>query len=155
MRNRQVGPDESADVLAALIPRIQYKPGWTFELREIDRGQGCQGLTLLIGATLVDSSDPSKTVGVLHLMPVLPAAYDEDSWIAWVLEQILLVEQHEALEFFQIDGEAPFFPGHAPGRNPYGVSRVINALPKDHDTAYAPAALWYGGPATDPHFQDG
>lgn len=152
MRNRQVGPDESTAILAALIPRITYKPGWTFELAEIDRGQGCQGLTLMIGATLIDSSDPVNTVGVLHLMPVIPAAYDEDSWIGWVLEQIQLVEQHETLEFFQVDGEAPFFPGHAPGRNPYGVSRVIHALPKSREQAYAPAKSWFGGAPTDEHF---
>lgn len=152
MRNRQVGPDSSTAILAALVPRITYKPGWTFQLQEIDRGQGCQGLTLLIGATLVDSSNPGAMVGVLHLMPVAPAAYDEASWVGWLFEQIQLVEQHEALEFFQVDGEAPLFPGHGPGRNPYGVSRVIHALPKTHAVAYAAAVPWQGGPASDPHF---
>jgi hypothetical protein len=152
MRNRQVGPDEAAAVLAALIPRITYKPGWTFELAEIDRGQGCQGLTLMIAAVLADSTNPTNTVGVLHLMPVLPAAYDEDSWTAWVMEQIHLVEQHEMLEFFKVDDHAPFWPGHAPGRNPYGVSRVIHALPKTAEQAHASATPWFGGPATDDHF---
>lgn len=151
MRNRQVGPDEATQVLADLVPRIKYKPGWEFELREIDRGQGCQGLTLLISATVPDSFG-GPSVEVLHLMPVLPAAYDEDSWMAWILEQIHLVEQHEMLEFFEVDGDKPFFPGHAPGRNPYGVSRVIHSVPKTRATAYKAAVPWYGGGATDPHF---
>jgi hypothetical protein len=152
VRNRQVGPSDSADVLAALVAKITYKPGWTFELQEIDRGQGCQGLTLLIGATVPDSCNDGQTVGVLHLMPVLPAAYDEDSWIGWVMEQIHLVEQHEMLEFFKVDGEAPFFPGHRPGHNPYGIARFIGAVPQTREQAYAPAVNWYGGPANDPHF---
>lgn len=155
MRNLQQGNPESTQILADLIPKISYKPGWTFELAEIDRGQGCAGLTLMIGATLTDSSNPGQTVGVLHLMPVLACAYDEDSWLGWILEQIMLVEQHETLEFFQVDGDAPFFPGHAPGRNPYGVSRVILNTPKDRNTAYAPAATWFGGPAVGEHFANG
>lgn len=153
MRNRQVGPDWSTAILADVVNRVTYKPGWTFELREIDRGQGCQGLTLLIGAQLVDSSNPGQTVGVMHLMPVLPAAYDEASWTGWVLEQIQLVEQHETLEFFQVDGQAPFFPGHGPGRNPYGVSRVIHALPNTAEDAYAAAVPWVGAQVSDEHFR--
>jgi hypothetical protein len=152
MQNKQVGPAASVQVLADLVNRITYKPGWTFTLDEIDRGQGCQGLTLMIGAVLNDSSNPGQTVPVLHLMPVLPANYGEAAWLGWILEQIMLVEQHETLEFYKLDGEAPFFPGHAPGRNPYGVARVIHGLDVDHDTAYAPAKPWYGGPASDPHF---
>lgn len=151
MRNRQVGPDWSVEALQRVVARVTYKPGWTFELQEISRGQGCEGLTLLVGATLTDSSNPSERVDVLHLMPVLPAAYDEASWTGWVLEQVQLVEQHEMLEFFQIDGEAPFFPGHGPGRNPYGVSRVIHALEKTREAAYAPAVPWCGNPPVDPH----
>lgn len=146
MRNLQVGPDEATNVLAALVPRITYKPGWTFQLSEINRGQGCEGLTLLIGAT-VKNSFGDGDVDVLHLMPVLPAAYDEESWVRWILEQILLVEQHEALEFFRIDGDQPYFPEHGPGRSPYSIAMV-----KSREQAHAPAVPWNGGGPTDPHF---
>jgi hypothetical protein len=152
MRNRQVGPDEATAVLAALVPRITYKPGWTFRLEEIDRGQGCQGLTLIISCNAPDSFGDGN-VGLCHLMPVLPANYDEDAWTGWILEQIMLVEQHEALEFFERDGEKVFFPGHAPGRNPYGVARVIQGLDVDKERAYQAATPWYGGPAKGDHFQ--
>lgn len=175
MRNRQVGSSESAQILADVVPKITYKPGWTFELKEVSRGQGCEGLTLLIGATVPDSFGDGM-VSVLHLMPVLPAAYDEHSWIQWILEQIQLVEQHEMLEFFEVSGHKVFFPGHAPGRNPYGVSivmeqddygrivthgadyygmsRMIHGLPVTQERAHQAAVPWFGGDPKDPHFHE-
>lgn len=141
------GPPESAAILADLVARTTYKPGWTLELRELDREQGSQGLTLCISATVPDSLHPGQTVSFLHLMPVMPAAYDAETWTRWLLDQLLLVEQHEALEFFKVDGNAPFFPEHAPGRNPYTIAQV-----KSHDQAHAPAQPFYGRPATGEHF---
>lgn len=148
MRNRQIGPDDAADVLAALVPRVTYKPGWTFQLAEVDRGQGCQGLTLMIGATVPESFGRG-TVDILHLMPVLPAAYDEESWARWILEQIEMVERHEMLEFFRVDGQQPYFPAHGPGQNPYAMRLITTP-----DRAHAEATPWYGGAASDPHFQE-
>jgi hypothetical protein len=139
VRNRNYGPDASMEILAELVPRITYKPSWTFVLTEIDRGQGCGGTTLLIGATVTDSVS-GGTTNVLHLMPVLPAAYDEESWLYWIFEQIQMVELHEAMEFFQVDGVAPYFSEHAPGRNPYALMRVKSPEQRD-----APAASWSGG----------
>ena len=147
MRNRQVGPDDAAAVLAKLVPRITYKPGWSFALEEIDRGQGCEGLTLVIRFTSPDSLDPSKTTEGVHLMPVLPAAYDEESWMFWIFEQIQLVEQHEAMEFFRVAGDQPYFPEHAPGRNPYRVATI-----KSREQVEQPAAPWHGGSPKDEHF---
>lgn len=146
MRNRQVGPSDAADVLADLVTRLSYKPDWTFDLVECSRGQGCEGLTLQIGATVTDSFGVGQTE-VLHLMPVPPAAYDAETWQRWVLDQILLVERHEALEFFRIDGEQAYFPEHGPGRDPYAIAEVKSA-----EQAYAAATPWVGGPALDPHF---
>lgn len=148
MRNRQVGPDEATNVLAELVPRVTYKPGWTFTLAEVSRGQGCEGLTLMIGAT-VKNSFADSNVDVLHLMPVLPAAYDEESWTRWILEQILLVEQHEALEFFRIDGDQPYFPEHSPGRSPYSIAQV-----KTREQAHKPAITWEGGMPVDSFFSE-
>ncbi len=54
-------------------------------------------------------------------MPVPPAAYNERSWKRWLFEQILLVERHEAAEFFQVDGDRPFAPYHHDGNDPYIV----------------------------------
>lgn len=147
MRNRQVGPDTALEVLIDLVPRITYKPNWTFELKEIDRGQGCQGLTLLIGATVPNSTIPGEHTTVLHLMPVLPAAYNRTAWEDWIFEQIQMVEKHEALEFFHVDGVAPYFADHGPGRNPYAHMRI-----KPAGQPMEAAVPWTGGPCYDEHF---
>lgn len=149
MRNRQVGPDHATRVLEDVVARVTYKPGWTIQLQEIDRGQGSQGLTLLIGATVPNSHDPSQSVDILHLMPVIPAAYDEETWTRWIFDQIALVEHHEAMEFYKVDGDPPFFSEHGPGRNPYTIAMV-----KTREQAYAAATPWNGGPATDEHFTE-
>lgn len=149
VRNRQVGPDDATAILADVVSRLTYKPGWQFQLTELDREQGSQGLTLCISATVPDSIDPAQTTTFLHLMPVFPAAFNERAWTRWVMEQILLVERHEALEFFRVDGEAPYFPAHGPGDDPYTVMEI-----RTHDEAHAQAQPFYGRPASGEHFEE-
>jgi hypothetical protein len=147
MRNRQVGPD--AVILAEVVAQTTYKPGWTFELREIDRGQGCQGLTLIVQAQVPDSCNEGQTIGFAHLFPVLPAAYNRKAWIGWVLECVRMVEKHETLEWFRVNGEQVCFPSHAPGDNPYAVHWV-----RGSDEAFAAAAPWNGDSVSDEHFTE-
>ena len=83
----QSGPAESREILADLVAGLTYKPGWKFELQDVDRGQGCSGTTLMISATVPDSWNPDESVGFLHLMPVPAAAYNRESWQRWLLRQ--------------------------------------------------------------------
>ena len=109
--------------LAELVKTLQYRPGWTFALIDLNRGQGSEGLTLDI-VTLGYNSyhiDRGQHYSVHHYMPVPPAAYDKRSWRRWLFDQVLLVERHEACEFFQINGERPYAPHHGPGNDPYIV----------------------------------
>lgn len=118
---RQIAPRPSE--LFDLVEKLQYRPGWTFTLRDIDRGQGSEGLTLDI-VTLGYNSyhhEDGPNYGVHHYMPVPPAAYDRRSWQRWLFDQLLLVERHEACEFFTIDGVHPYAPNHGPGNDPYIV----------------------------------
>ncbi len=147
MRNRQVGPSDAAAVLADVVSRVTYKPGWSFRLEEISRGQGCEGLTLLISGEVRDSFGGGM-IEIVHLMPVPPAAYVESAWRRWILEQILLVEKHEAMEFFRVDGDQPFFPNHDPGKDVYAIIET-----QSRDEAHAPATPWNGGAPVDPHFR--
>lgn len=109
-----------------LVSKVTYRPGWRFTLNHIDRGQGSEGLTLDIVTMGYNSYHPEQgeNYRVHHYMPVPPAAYNRQSWQRWIFEQILLVERHEAMEFFQIDGERPYAPNHGPGWDPYIVTEV-------------------------------
>lgn len=108
------------DVLFTLVEGLTYKPGWKFALLEdYDRGQGSVGLTLDITTNARNSYHPERMVNVHHLMIVPAASYDARSWSRWLLEQIILVERHEACEFFTLPGGKPYAPHHGPGNDPY------------------------------------
>lgn len=77
--------------LKCLVDGLVYRPGWTFELEDINRGQGCAGLTLSILITCQDTYNVNCTMKVVHYMPVPTAAYDLRSWRRWLLEQLILV----------------------------------------------------------------
>lgn len=122
------------EALQRLLDELTYKPGWTFRLADIDRGQGSRGLTLIILIHTSDSYDPERTRSVAHYMIVPAASYDERSWRRWLLDQLLLVERHEACEFFQIDGDRPYAPSHGPGNDPYLIREV--GTDEDRRTSY-------------------
>lgn len=119
---RQTAPHPVA--LYRLVDTVAYKAGWSFTLEDVDRGQGSEGLTLTITITTADAYHPERKRSVLHYMIVPAAGFDERSWRRWIFEQILLVEQHEACEFFQVDGVRPYAPSHGPGNDPYMVREV-------------------------------
>lgn len=127
MRNHQEGPHESVEILTELVSEVAYKPGWSFELWDGERrGEhyvGSTGLTLSIRAQ-VPNSTAEGTVGVHHIMPVPPATWRRRTWQRWVLDQILLVERHEAMEFYRVGSRTPFFPAHGSGADPYEIREV-------------------------------
>lgn len=112
--------------LADLVSKMEYRPGWTFDLIDQDRGQGSGGLTLVVLSKGYDTYHPElgEMYRVYHYMPVPPASFVRTSWERWLLDQMLLIEQHEACEFLKVDGRRPFAPVHAPGHDPYVVREV-------------------------------
>jgi hypothetical protein len=126
------------DALAYLVERLVYRPGWAFKLAHTDRGQGSEGLTLIITTRGYDSYHPERGehYKVNHYMPVPPAAFDERSWQRWLFDQLLLVERHECMEFFALiapgDEEPalmrPYAPSHGPGNDPYIVREIGTGL---------------------------
>lgn len=106
------------ETLAKLVAALDYKE-WRFKLDNMDRGQGSSGLTLLIQIDCADTYNPQNEITINHYMLVPPASYNEASWKRWLLDQVLLVERHEACEYFIIDGIRPFAPHHGPGNDPY------------------------------------
>lgn len=119
-------------VLARLVAELTYRPGWTFRLDHVDRGQGSEGLTLDVTTLGYDSYHPERgeSYRVHHYVPVPPAAFDERSWRRWLFEQLLLVERHEACEFFKLGGERPYAPHHGPGNDPYVVFELGTEVDK-------------------------
>src|SRR6185437_91476 len=129
---RQTAPDP--DVLAELVTQLTYKDGWRIWLEDMDRGQDSAGLTLIIQRYGPDTYHPERMMRVNHYMPVPPAAFDRRSWQRWLLDQFLLVERHEACEFFQIAGARPYAPSHGPGNDPYLIREI--GTPADAETSF-------------------
>jgi len=123
----QIAPYPQA--LASLVDRLTYRPGWRFWLGHQDRDQDAEGEIVGAGLTLdiitlgYNTYKPSEgeTYRVHHYFIVPAATYDERAWTRWIFDQIVLVETHEAMEFFKIGKRRPFAPNHGPGRNPYSV----------------------------------
>lgn len=120
--------------LQDLIDALDYKSGWVFTLENVDRGQNSAGLTLCILITTPNSYKPHELRRVMHYFPVPPASYSYASWRRWLLDTILLVERHEACEFFTIDGAKPYAPLHGPGEDPYIIREV--STPEQVATSY-------------------
>lgn len=152
---RQLAP--YPDILQELVDKLRYKPGWRFSLQHLDRGQLSEGLTLVITVRTVNSYHLDIPLVVNHYMIVPPAAYDARSWRRWLFDQVLLVERHEAMEFFRLkeslcvndtddDGNCPtcardehapcrrpverrpYAPSHGPGNDPYMIREVGTTL---------------------------
>jgi hypothetical protein len=141
---RQEAPYPAA--LAHLVSCLSYRPGWTFKLAHLDRGQGSAGLTMIITTLGYDTNHPDQgeTYRVNHYMLVPPAAYDVRSWQRWLLDQLLLVERHEAMEFFKIHDSPgsehavkPYAPSHGPGSDPYLIRELGTDL--DQRTSFTGA----------------
>jgi hypothetical protein len=116
-------------VLAELVTECTYRPDWLLALEDGERDPGCGGLTLIVVVTAPDSYDHQRMVRVRHLFPVPPATYNRASWCRWLFETLLLVERHEAMEFFTVGGVKPYAPNHGPGHDPY----VVRELASDVD----------------------
>jgi hypothetical protein len=120
VKNTQTAP--YPDALDKIVTACTYRPGWMMWLSDDeDRGQGCEGLTLIVLVVGPNSYPPHEEIRVRHLFPVPPAAYGHDSWQRWLFEQLLLVERHECMEFFTVDGHKPYAPNHGHGEDPYIV----------------------------------
>ncbi|MCU1494843.1 MAG: hypothetical protein JWO62_2607, partial [Acidimicrobiaceae bacterium] len=132
--------------LAALVASVEYRPGWTIKLVDVERdpadthGHSAGGLTLIITTCGYNSYHPDRGehYRVNHYSIVPAATYNRASWLRWLFEQFLLVERHEAMEFFSVtvphpdDGlpvrKRPFAPTHGPGDDPYIVHEAASAI---------------------------
>lgn len=95
------------------VSRLGYKPGWAFKIG------GPLGRFLCVYARTPDSSDPSQERTTQHMFELPDGPLDERDMARWVFDRLLLCEQHEAGEFFRLDGFRPFLPNHQDEGDPY------------------------------------
>lgn len=123
-------PEELDQAVKELI----YLPGWRIELEDMDRGQGCRGLTLKVYPDKPDSYHPERHVNTLFTFPVPAAAFNRESWEEWLWARIEDVENHERAEWFRFNTEQdgmyterrPFKPAHQDGWDPSVVRTVVS-----------------------------
>lgn len=116
--------DQNSNKVQALINQLTYKEDWEFEII----GYGGGGKVLRINLNTIDSTVPrgsGMTVRTLtgHTFPIPYIPMTVRDTELWILECILMVEQHEACEFFKINDVAIFFPEHGENANPYKIKR--------------------------------
>jgi hypothetical protein len=110
--------------LAELVAQLTYRPGYHVSMRDLDRGQDSEGLTLVVRLHVPDSYHPERNISVDHYFPVPPAAYDVRSWQRWLFDRLGDVDTHERAEHFAVAGKKPYAPSHGPGNDPYMVREV-------------------------------
>jgi hypothetical protein len=125
--------------LEALVNSLTYRPGWSFDLKIMERdpadthGQAAGGLTFVVHTGHATGSHSAHYEGTMdayhegaarpiyHYFPVPAATYNEASWRRWLFDCLLKVETHECMEHFQINDQRPYGPTHGPGDDPYSI----------------------------------
>lgn len=127
--------------LPALVGALRYRPGWSFRLHAgatsaswtcgppapvSSGGWAAWGepLFLVVCAAVEDSAAPGRPLRVEHRFAV-PPDQPPAGWRRWLLDRCLDVDRHEAMEWFAIGGDRPFYPGHGPGADLYGITEPI------------------------------
>jgi hypothetical protein len=143
------------EILAGLVERLDYlsRDGWTVGLSHMDRGQGSEGLTLIVHRVGPDTYNPGRILRVNHYFPVPPAAYNEKSWQRWIFDRLGDVDTHERMENFKLRRpgrqcghvpmhagdlcpdiwERPYAPNHGPGNDPYAVRELGSVEDQETD----------------------
>ncbi len=128
------------DALERMVNQLEHRPGWCISLvadyprDEVDGEIVGHGTTLVVDIVCPNAYDHEQMRRVRHLFIVPAATYDERSWQRWLLEQLLLVDRHEACEYFTVDGDHPYAPSHGPGNDPYLIREIGTDL--DRRTAF-------------------
>jgi len=101
-------PDQLSHIeIVSIVRRVSYKPGWSLVVRDVPM----QGTYLSVLVELENSYQPGTTVPLrIHSpIPPMPSAEALMTWLAW---RIRLIETHEVLEWFKLDGK-PWIDPHA------------------------------------------
>ena len=97
---------------AGFVGSLGYKPGWRFRVGGPGNGSLC------VFATTPDSRGWGERT-TQHMFPIPDFTVESRSPERWVMDCLLLCEQHEAGEFFQVGDRRPFYPYHQDEGSPY------------------------------------
>lgn len=98
------------------LHEVEYKPGWRIGTL---LHPGGPMLTITVETTDSETGHPAL---INHNFPCPPLrAIRGQDVRRWILERVIDVERHEAMEIFLVDGAAPYFPEHGPGARSYQI----------------------------------
>ena len=137
--------------LQQAVTGLAYKPGWSFRIESgwtsstgavnwLDEqpapstATAAVTMTALLGvpqrlmiAAYVPDSRTGRPILAEHRFHI-PAAHPLNpgppgcpSWERWLLDRILDVERHEAMEYFTVTGHRLFYPEHGPDGRLYDI----------------------------------
>lgn len=94
--------------LEAIVARITYRPGW--QIRVVDEGtRGPNPLVrLVLSLETIDSNWLPSQIGLrVTFEESLPVStfQDERDFVEYVWQRLQFAENHEACEFFRLDGK--------------------------------------------------
>jgi hypothetical protein len=104
------------------LEQITYKPGWKFELR-FGSGTGntvngivlYSGMNLLVWARVADSNAPDNgELWITHTFPI-DQVFTQEQFYQLVLDCVIKVERHEAMEYLKAGGVRVKTPHPEPG----------------------------------------
>lgn len=94
--------------LVKYIRRITYKPGWTIEAEYLSQDQVVVRLSFRAPCAVTGRTDEIQ-LGSRNVIDVRMID-NERSLMNYILRLIKAAEEHETLEFFKVDGVAPYYP---------------------------------------------
>ncbi len=121
----QMNAQSNTEKIFYLINNLTYKESWSFSIGSYASWQKILRIQLK-----VRDSNSTTQVLVDHQFPIPPYFMTYEDAERWMLDCILLVEQHEACEHFRIGERAPFYPDHGPYGHPYRITRKENVEEK-------------------------
>lgn len=83
------------------LKRITYKPGWIFSIDDT----WTMRPYLYISFRADDAFNPGREIKVGRCVPMPQWLPDIEYFEAWLFQEIMKMERHEAQEFFKRDGE--------------------------------------------------
>ena len=88
-------------LLKDLLQTFTYRPGWKFFVLDG---------AIHVQAMVIDTDDHERMTPLRFVRPLPQFTRDDFDWTRWLLYIVLEVEDHEAREFFKIDGVKVFDP---------------------------------------------